>query len=34
VADEAKMAEMQNALEADKLGILKQFEKERAKLEA
>ena len=32
--DEEKMAQMQNALEKDKLEIRKQFEKERAKLEA
>ena len=32
--DEEKMAEMQNALEKDKKAIRKQFEKERAKLEA
>jgi len=34
VADEKKMAEMQTALEADKKLIRKQFEKDRAKLEA
>ena len=32
--DEEKMAEMQSALEKDKKAIRKQFEKERAKLEA
>jgi len=32
--DEAKMAQMQEALEKDKKSIRKQFEKERAKLEA
>ena len=32
--DEEKMAEMQQALEKDKKAIRKQFEKERAKLEA
>ena len=32
--DEEKMAEMQQALEKDKKAIQKQFEKERAKLEA
>ena len=34
VADEAKMSQMQDALESDKKQIRKQFEKERAKLEA
>ena len=32
--DEEKMSQMQAALEKDKLEIRKQFEKERAKLEA
>ena len=32
--DEEKMAQMQEALEKDKKAIRKQFEKERAKLEA
>ena len=32
--DEEKMKEMQDALEKDKKAIRKQFEKERAKLEA
>ena len=32
--DEEKMAQMQDALEKDKKAIRKQFEKERAKLEA
>ena len=32
--DEEKMAQMQDALEKDKKAISKQFEKERAKLEA